>query len=573
MAVDWMEFARRAWKRITHAGVTPHTPSALRKRLIVTNLFALTVGGITAFWFAVYSLMWIPILEDLMFVLIAISAAVPWLNARGYHGSSRLTILCISSFAGAAYALVMGPKAGILIMFLPLVCAPLVLFDLRERALLAITLPLPVLLAVGVQWYQADHPALIDLPHEVIERAASISLVTATVLVAAMMGFLYSVHASAAARLERSYQELLRKSDEVVLFVARDGNITDANQEVEQQLGHQRPQLLGMPIWRIDISLTPSDWSDLVRRLEAGGPALLQHKLQRRDGSCYMVEIRLGLVSEGAGCVILAARDISQRSEIEARLRVADRLVSVGTLAAGVAHEVNNPLAYIMLNLQRVRRRIAESQNGLRDEERREVLESLEMALEGSAKVSTIVNDLRTFARGSQRERSAVNIERVLQSTLKLARLELGSHAEVVTDFAEVPDVWGNEARLAQVALNLFLNGVQAMKGRGKGNVLHVSTATDSLGRVVVRVSDTGHGIPEADLNRIFDPFFTTRHAEGGTGLGLYVCRSIVTECGGEITVQSQVDRGTTFQLTLPAAHSARTGAGIDAPAVLDSNA
>lgn len=572
MAVEWAEFATRGWKRLTHAGVTPHTPSAHRKRLIVTNLFALTVGGITAFWFAIYSLFWIPILEDLMFALIAISVMVPWLNARGYQSVSRLLILSVSSVAGAAYALVMGPKAGILIMFLPLVCAPVVLFDLRERALLAITLPLPVLLAVGVQWYQVDHPPLSNLPREVIERASSISLVTATVLVAAMMGFLYSVHASAAARLEQSYQELLRKSDEVVLFIARDGRITDANEQVEHQLGHPRLELLGRPIWEIDTSLTSHNWAALITRLETGGPALLQHKFQRRDASTYLVELRLGLVSEGAGCVILAARDISQRTEFEARLRVADRLVSVGTLAAGVAHEVNNPLAYIMLNLQRVRRRIAESADGLRDEQRREVLESLEMALEGSAKVSTIVNDLRTFARGSERERSPVNIERVLQSTLKLASLELYKRAEVVTEFTDVPEVWGNEARLAQVALNLFLNGVQAMKRGTRPSVLRVSTGTDELGRIVVRVSDTGHGIPEADLNRIFDPFFTTRHAEGGTGLGLYVCRSIVTECGGEITVHSQIDRGTTFEITLPAAHSARTGVASSAQAALTSS-
>ncbi len=568
-----MEFARRAWKRVTHAGVSRHTPADQRKRIIVTNLFALTVGGITVFWFTVYSIFWIPILEGLMFVLVATSAAVPWLNARGFHVASRLTILGISSVAGAAYALVMGPKAGILIMFLPLVCAPLVLFDLRERALMALALPFPVLLAVCVQWYQVDHAPLGSLPHDVIARASAISLVTATVLVAAMMGFLYSVHASAAARLERSYQDLLRRSDEVVLFVARDGSITDANHDVEQQLGHPRLQLLGTPIWEIATSLTCHGWSALVARLESGGPTLLQHKFRRRDGSGYMVEIRLGLVSEGTGCVILAARDISQRSELEARLRVADRLVSVGTLAAGVAHEVNNPLAYIMLNLERVRRRIADSQTGLSDEHRREVLEALEMALEGSAKVSTIVKDLKTFSRGSQRERSAVDIERVLRSILKLASLELHGRAEVVTDFSKVPEVWGNEGRLAQVALNLFLNGVQAMKQNGQRNVLRVSTRTDALGRIVVSVSDTGHGIPEADLNRIFDPFFTTRYAEGGTGLGLYVCRSIVTECGGEITVDSEVDRGTTVQLTLLAAHSARASVEANQQAVLGPSA
>jgi PAS domain S-box-containing protein len=573
-----MQFARRAWNRVTHAGVTTHTPAAQRKRLIVTNLFALTVGSITVFWFAVYSIFWIPVLERWMFLIVATCAAVPLLNARGFYVTSRLMILGVSCVAGAAYALVMGPKAGILIMFLPLVCAPLALFDLRERALMAVALPLPVLLAVCVQWYQVDHPPLSILPREVIDRAAAISLVTAAVLVVAIMWFMYAVYASAAVRLEQSYQELLRGSDEVVLFVARDGHITDANQEVEHQLGYHRLRILGTPIWEIDTSLTRHNWSALVTRLEAAGPAVFQHQFQRRDGSGYVVEIRLGLVSEGlvsdgAGCVILAARDISQRSELEARLRVADRLVSVGTLAAGVAHEVNNPLAYIMLNLQRVRRRITENHAGLCDEHRREVLESLDMALEGSAKVSTIVNDLKTFSRERQQPRSAVDIERVLQSTLKLASLELHGRAEVVTEFAAVPQVWGNEAGLAQVALNLFLNAVQAMKRDGQRHVLRVSTATDALGRIVVCVSDTGQGIPDVHLNRIFDPFFTTRHAEGGTGLGLYVCRSIVTECGGEIKVQSQVDRGTTFELTLPAAHSAHSGVGSNGQAVMDPNA
>jgi PAS domain S-box-containing protein len=545
-------------------------PSALRKRLIVTNLFALTIGSITFFWFLVYTALWTPILKPVMFVIVATSVAVPWLNARGFIVTSRLLILGVSSLAGAAYSLVMGPEAGIVIMFLPLVCAPLALFDLRERALMALALPFPVMLAVGVQWYQVDHGPLGDLPREVIERASGISLVTATVLVAAMMRFLYAVHASAEARLEQSYHELLRQSDEVVLFVERDGSIIDANREVERQLGHPRLTLVGKPIWNIDASLTHDDWSALVARVETGGPALLHHKYRRRDGSAYPVEIRLGLVGAGSGCVILAARDISQRTELEARLRVADRLVSVGTLAAGVAHEVNNPLAYITLNLQRVYRRIAESSHGLREQHRTEVLESLQMALEGSAKVSTIVNDLRTFSRGSHEERSAVDIERVLRSTLKLASLELRSRAEVVTEFGAVPEVWGNEARLAQVALNLFLNAAQAM-GRGGDNLLRISTACDAQGRIVVRVADTGQGIPEADLDRIFDPFFTTKQAEGGTGLGLYVCRSIVTECGGEITVHSQPGEGTTFQLTLPAAHSARRSSNW--PAAIDSNA
>jgi PAS domain S-box-containing protein len=571
--VDWTGVARRALSRLPQAGVRPDMPAALRKRLVVTNLLALTIAGIVAFWFTVYTIFWIPILARMMLAVVATAAFVPWLNARGHVVMSRLAILGISNVAAAAYALVMGPDAGIIIMFLPLVCAPLALFDLRERALMAVALPFPILLAVGVQWYQVDHAPLSDLPREVIVRASIITLMTATMLVAAMMRFLYTVHASAEARLEHSYRELLRRSDDVVLFVERDGRIADANQEVERQLGYTRAELLGRCIWELDASLSQAEWLVLPAQLEASGPIMLHHNYRRRDGSAFPVEVRIGLVFEGRRPLILAARNISQRNELETRLRVADRLVSVGTLAAGVAHEVNNPLTYLTLNLERVHRRIADSGPALTGEQRREILESLQMALEGSSKVSTIVNDLKTFSRGSEESGAPVDVEKVLASTLKLASLELRDRARVVTEFGGVPAAWGNEARLAQVALNLFLNAAHAM-GRGQAHdELRVGTSVTPEGAILITVTDTGQGIAAAHLTRIFDPFFTTKQAEGGTGLGLYVCRSIITEAGGDIGVSSQPGQGTTFRVTLPAAHVARRRSGARFLAVQESEA
>lgn len=553
-AVDWIASARRVFERVTQAGVTADMPTALRKRLVVTNLYALTVAAIVTFWFGIYKVFWVPVLERLMFLLVASAAAVPWLNSRGHVVTSRLLILGVSNLAGAAYALVMGPDAGIMIMFLPLVCAPLTLFDLRERALMAVALPLPILLAVGVQWYQVDHRALVELPRVVIERAADISLVTATVLVAAMMSFLYTVHASAEARLENSYRELVQQSDDVVLFVERAGRITDANAQVERQLGYSRAELLGQPIWTLDTALDEQGWAGLMTRIEATGPTLLHHDYRRSDGREYPVEARVGLVEEGKRRVIVAARDISQRKELDTRLRIADRLVSVGTLAAGVAHEVNNPLTYITLSLERIQRRMTEAGSRLTDEQRRDILEAAQVALEGSAKVSTIVSDLKTFSRGSQDVGSPVDVERVLSSTLKLASLELRERARIVTSFADVPPAWGNEARLAQVALNLFLNAADAMERGLEHDELRVSTALTSTGDIEVTVSDTGNGIAADHLHRIFDPFFTTKQARGGTGLGLYVCRSIVAEAGGHIDVDSRPGSGTTFRITLPPA-------------------
>ena len=176
---------RGALSKVVRAGAGPEVPTRLRKQLVVTNLFAIMTGCITLFWFVVYKVFFETVMQDLMFAIIAISAVIPYLNHRGYAVTSRLLLLFMSTSSGAVYALALGPDAGIMIMFLPMVCAPLALFDLKERALVAVALPYPILLAVAVEWYQIDHgPMLPNASEMAINHAQPVSLITATIMVA-----------------------------------------------------------------------------------------------------------------------------------------------------------------------------------------------------------------------------------------------------------------------------------------------------------------------------------------------------------------------------------------------------
>ena len=247
-----------------------------------------------------------------------------------------------------------------------------------------------------------------------------------------------------------------------------------------------------------------------------------------------------------------------EAKEVNARLLLADRLVSVGTLAAGVAHEINNPLMYVIANLEFVSRQLASADGSGVGERRERVLRALSQAREGADRVSQIVRSLRTFSRGDEDRRGPVSVTDVMESSLAMAWNEVRHRARLVRDYLPVAPVEANEARLGQVFLNLVVNAAQAIpEGRVDDHEIRVS-AREASGKVIVEVSDTGAGIPREIIGRIFDPFFTTKPVGEGTGLGLSICHGIVKNLGGEIVVERNVTRGTTFRVVLPAAAPVR---------------
>jgi signal transduction histidine kinase len=257
------------------------------------------------------------------------------------------------------------------------------------------------------------------------------------------------------------------------------------------------------------------------------------------------------------------ARARAERKKMREQLMISERMASVGMLSASVAHEINNPLAVIVANLEFALQRfeavgaeqsqIAASGGEFAAAGLDQARQSLREAHEAAERVTHIVKDLKVFSRTSNDEQEGpVNIERVLESALRMASNEIRHRANIVRHYSKVPPVHGNEARIGQVLLNLIVNAAQAIpEGRAAENRIGLSIRMGDNHRIVVEVSDTGTGIPPQVLARIFDPFFTTKAAGVGTGLGLAICQRIVIRYGGDIGVESQPGRGTTFRVSL----------------------
>jgi ligand-binding sensor domain-containing protein/nitrogen-specific signal transduction histidine kinase/CheY-like chemotaxis protein len=253
----------------------------------------------------------------------------------------------------------------------------------------------------------------------------------------------------------------------------------------------------------------------------------------------------------------------------QAQLVQAGKMAAVGTLAAGVGHEINNPLSYIVSNLEHACQEMEEltrwedvsARLGDRLRETRQVLRE---ALMGADRVRRIVKDLKTFSRQDEEVRGPVDLRGVMDSAAKIAAGELKPRAQLFREYAaDVPPVEGNEARLAQVFLNLIINAAQALpEGRPEQHEVRLVLKRGEEGEVVAEVRDTGCGIPPEVLGRIFDPFFTTKPVGEGTGLGLALCQAFVRSMGGRIEVESQVGKGTVVRVRLPA----MLGAEVRAP-------
>jgi ligand-binding sensor domain-containing protein/signal transduction histidine kinase/CheY-like chemotaxis protein len=243
--------------------------------------------------------------------------------------------------------------------------------------------------------------------------------------------------------------------------------------------------------------------------------------------------------------------------QTQAQLVQAGRMAAVGQLAAGVGHEINNPLAYIVSNLEHASEEADALARELGDTRGaaprlRDVSQALREALHGAERVRRIVRDLKTFSRPDDEKQGPVELHAVLDSAVKIAMAELRPRAKLVRDYGDVPRVEGNEARLAQVFLNLLINAAQALpEGRAEANEVRLVTRVTSEGTVVAEVRDTGIGIVPEALGRIFDPFYTTKPPGVGTGLGLSLCHAYVTAMGGTISVESEPGRGSVFRVTL----------------------
>ncbi|HVV82252.1 MAG TPA: ATP-binding protein [Kofleriaceae bacterium] len=238
--------------------------------------------------------------------------------------------------------------------------------------------------------------------------------------------------------------------------------------------------------------------------------------------------------------------DVTRLNRLQAQLVQADRLAALGVLAAGVGHEINNPLTYVAGNLDLA----LEMLDGAAP-----VREIIAEARDGARRIADIVRTLTTFSRADSGETKLVDVRAVLDGALRIADVEIRHRARLVRAFATIPPVRASESQVGQVLLNVLLNAAQAIReGTPDAHEIRIATAVDAHGRVTVTVADTGAGIAAEHLGRVFDPFFTTRPVGSGTGLGLSICHGIVQKLGGEITIASELGRGTVVSIVLPAA-------------------
>lgn len=349
-------------------------------------------------------------------------------------------------------------------------------------------------------------------------------------------------------------QMILDNSRVVIITTDMDGRVVEFNKEAQKLLEYSKDEMVGRDILslyekspqRSDVNKArPADtkiWESRNREVS----------MRSKSGRVYTVSITLSTMVNDKGEIIGTVgvgTDITEQKMLQHRLGQSEKLAGIGTLASGIAHEINNPLAGIL--------GMAEA---IRDEDDPALVKSYANdIIEYAVHAKKIVSELNAYSRSAAHEdRAAIDLHAIIDDSLKMV-----SHTAALKKVKTIKDLQGecrikaNKTELQQVFVNLIVNAAQAM---GEKGTLTIS-ARQTGGFVVGSVSDTGRGIPKENLNQIFDPFFTTKPAGSGTGLGLYVVYKIVTKHGGTIDVDSSENAGTTFTVKFPCCSADKTGA------------
>jgi PAS domain S-box-containing protein len=354
-------------------------------------------------------------------------------------------------------------------------------------------------------------------------------------------------------RLKEFHENIVESINVGVFAVDLEDRIESWNTQMESMYSKSRAEVLHQPVSEV----FPADFVARFNsvREEQGTHTLYKFRLALPDGNIRTANIAIApLVTRDFIAVgrIILVDDITDRIQLEAQLTQSEKLSSIGLLAAGVAHEVNTPLAVISSYTQMLTKH-------MRDDER--LAPVLEKITQQTFRASEIVNGLLNFSRTSGAEFTSIDLNELLRDTLTLLEHQLKTaqiHIETNLD-PQLLRIHGNQGKLQQVILNLMLNAKDAMFGMSNAT-LKVATFNSS-GHVFVRIQDSGGGIEREHLHRIYDPFFTTKTKpqdgeHKGTGLGLAVSYGIIQEHAGKIHVESERGIGTAFQLEFPASGS-----------------
>ena len=358
------------------------------------------------------------------------------------------------------------------------------------------------------------------------------------------------------AESEARANALLDALPDVLVRLARGGVVLDVRNDDASPLGKEFRAYHG---GRLDVLLGNREakiTAAVEGALTTGRVTKVATDL-RSGESTRKLEIRVARTSEYECLAIV--RDVTQEREMESRLRVADRLMSLGTLASGVAHEINNPLSYVVANVDFVREGLRGLDPALLTAAGgQELLDALDEVREGGRRIASIVESLRYQARQDDELAAPSDANSAVEASLRILDNQLRYRTRVELALGKVPLCLVHERRLVQVVVNLLTNAIDAFPPRSSDqNLIRVVTRA-TREAVEIEVQDNGLGIPEPARERIFDPFFTTKAPGIGTGLGLYLCHQYVAAAGGAIHFETREGEGTIFRVTLPLAQAHR---------------
>jgi PAS domain S-box-containing protein len=361
--------------------------------------------------------------------------------------------------------------------------------------------------------------------------------------------------------LERGELRLRTLLDHIpdAVAVHRDGVIVYANAALVDYLGYDHDELIGLPIVELihpgDHKLAMQRLQDMKQTGEKAPP--IEERFVHRDGSAIAAEVHVQpMTFEGEPAFVVIGRDLTHKHELLARAMQLDRKLAVGTLATGVAHEINNPLSYAKASvefvLQRLRTAARSTPPHLHADEFTEFIDALSDSSDGLERIAGIVDDLETIVDQHGGGLAPIDVEEMLEASLNLVYRQLHARAHVVRELRELPRVQANRGQLAEAFINVLTNALRSFDDEDPGeNEVRITTSCVN-DRVTITVSDNGCGMDESILACAFDPFFSTRDEGEGTGLGLTIARNTLERLGGGVEIDSVLGQGTTVRMWLP---------------------
>lgn len=363
--------------------------------------------------------------------------------------------------------------------------------------------------------------------------------------------------------LKRAEEALARKEENLRnvldglvdgVIISQNGRVAYANRAAAAMFGAASPSaMIGVAGDDVLVEEERDELRSDTERAQAGEQVTATRRARRLDGSEFLVEAHGRRIDyQGGGAIAVILRDVTERRRHEERMRMASRLASLGTLAAAIGHEINNPLMFVTTNLELLDEQLRLLRPAMTAAKRAEIDEMVADAREGAARIRRIVRAMRALGLTVDQP-AVIALDGAIANAVDLTANELRHRARVEIAVGPTPHVAADEARITQILVALLSNAAHAIEpGDASRHTVRLAAYTDDAGRAVLEVADDGAGIPASILPKVLDPFFTTKPVGAGTGLGLSITDAVVRALGGEVKVESQEGVGTTVRVVLP---------------------